>query len=163
MTGQPQPPTGEYPTFSVVLPVYNESGNIEAVHQALDEASHSHPELTWEFIFVDDGSIDDTFARLSRLSDADHRVKVVQLSRNYGAHTATSAGLQFASGAAAACVPGDLQDHPREITRLIEKWREGFQVVWGIRTEREDSAVNRMLSRLVRSADPAHRPAELSS
>jgi polyisoprenyl-phosphate glycosyltransferase len=146
VTGQPEPLGGEPPTFTVVLPVYNESGNVDAVHEALDAVARLHPDLVWEFIFVDDGSTDDTFARLSRVSDADPRVKVVQLSRNYGAHTATSAGLQFASGVAAACVPGDLQDHPREIRRLIAKWREGFEVVWGIRTTRDDSAVDRLLS-----------------
>jgi polyisoprenyl-phosphate glycosyltransferase len=148
MTVPPESATGDPPTFSVVVPVYNESGNVAAAHQALDKVSRLHPELCWEFIFVDDGSRDDTFTHLSRLSDADTRVKVVQLSRNYGAHTATAAGLQFASGAAAACVSADLQDHPRELTRLIAKWLEGYEVVWGIRTERADSAIDRVLSRL---------------
>src|SRR5206468_713123 len=134
VTRNTQPPSGERQLFSVILPVYNESGNIAAVHAALDAVTRLHPELEWEFVFIDDGSTDDTFARLSQLADADSRVKLVQLSRNYGAHTATAAGLQFASGVAAACVAGDLQDHPREITRLIAKWREGFDVVWGIRT-----------------------------
>jgi glycosyltransferase involved in cell wall biosynthesis len=148
MNAQLGPATGDPLTFSVVVPVYNESGNVEAAYRALDDVARQHPDLAWEFIFVDDGSKDNTFALISRLGDGDARVKVVQLSRNYGAHTATAAGLQFTTGAAAVCVSADLQDHPREISRLIAKWREGYEVVWGIRTERADSATDRMLSRL---------------
>src|SRR6185437_4559512 len=118
------------PTISVVVPVYNESSNIEPMHRALDAVAGEHPDIDWEFIFVDDGSVDRTFAGLSRLSELDPRLKAVQLSRNFGAHTATAAGLQFASGEAAVAISGDLQDHPREISRLIEKWRDGFHVVW---------------------------------
>lgn len=132
----------------MVVAVYNESSNIAPLHEALDAVARAHADVQWEFVFVDDGSADDTYARLARLSDEDPRLKVVQLSRNYGAHTATAAGLQFASGDAAVAISGDLQDHPREISRLLEKWREGFQVVWGIRTKRDDSPLDKLLSRV---------------
>jgi glycosyltransferase involved in cell wall biosynthesis len=144
----PETSADESPTISVVVAVYNESSNVVPLHEALDEVTRLHSDMRWEFIFVDDGSVDDTYDRLSQLSNSDSRLKVVQLSRNYGAHTATAAGLQFASGDAAVAISGDLQDHPREISRLLEKWREGFHVVWGIRTKRDDSPIDKFLSRL---------------
>ena len=78
----------------------------------------------------------------------DPRVKVIRLSRNYGSHAAAAAGLRYTSGDAAVIVAGDLQDHPREILRFLEHWRQGFDVVWGVRSERDDSRVDIALSRV---------------
>jgi glycosyltransferase involved in cell wall biosynthesis len=133
---------------SVVIPVYNERDSLHAVHDALCVATLTEPMLDWEFVFVDDGSTDDTFSLLTELNRADQRVKVVRLSRNYGFHVAVAAGLRFVSGAAAVILPADLQDHPREIPRFIEKWRAGFHVVWGVRATRQDSRMDRLLSAL---------------
>jgi glycosyltransferase involved in cell wall biosynthesis len=102
--------------------------------------------LDWEFIFVEDGSTDDTFAVLMELHHADQRVKIVRLSRNHGSHVAATAGLRFASGNAAVIIAGDMQDHPREISRFLVKWREGFHVVWGVRPTRQDRWADRTLS-----------------
>jgi polyisoprenyl-phosphate glycosyltransferase len=133
--------------ISVVIPVYNESNNIGPMCAALREMAAPLSELEWEFLFVDDGSADNTFALLLAQSESDSRIKVVQLSRNFGGATSDSAGLQFASGDAAVVMAGDLQDHPREIPRFLEKWRQGFHVVWGVRASREDPAMDRLLSR----------------
>jgi len=131
---------------SVIIPVYNERENVRAMHQALVTVSEAEPSLGWEFLFVEDGSTDDTFAILSDINRNDPRVKVVRLSRNYGSHTGAAAGLHFASGDAAVIMAGDMQDHPREIARLLAKWREGFHVVWGVHASRQDSLPDRVLS-----------------
>ena len=131
---------------SVIVPVHNERDNVRAMYQALCEVATLEPSLEWEFLFVEDGSTDDTFAILADLNCADPRVKIVRLSRNYGSHTGVAAGLQFASGHAAFIMAGDLQDHPREIPRFLAKWREGFHVVWGVLASRQDSRLDRLLS-----------------
>ncbi len=136
------------PILTVIIPVYNESDNIAPMHDALSAASRSAEWVDWEFLFVDDGSSDDTFTRLTRARDADPRLKVIRLSRNYGSHTAAAAGLRYASGDAAVIMAGDLQDHPREIPRFLERWRQGYHVVWGVRADRDDSWVDITLSRL---------------
>ncbi len=133
-------------TCSVIIPVYNERDNVRAVHHAFCAMAEAEPSLEWEFLFVEDGSTDDTFAILVELNRTDPRVKVVRLSRNYGSHTCAAAGLQFASGHAAVLMTGDMQVHPREISRFLAKWREGFHVVWGVRATRQDSRVDRFLA-----------------
>jgi len=130
----------------VIIPVYNERDNGRAIHKTLCEAVTGEPSIDWEVLFVKDGSNGDTFAILVDLNRADRRVKVVRLSRNYGSHTGAAAGLQFASGHAAVIMAGDLQDHRREIPRFLAKWREGFYVVWGVRSSRQGSGLDRFLS-----------------
>src|SRR5262245_61788223 len=111
------------PLLSVVVPVLNESANVGPMHEALAGTARGTDWLDWEFVFVDDGSTDDTFAKLTDMNAGDPRVKVVRLSRNYGSHKGVAAGLQYASGDAAVIMAGDLQDHPREILRFLEHWR----------------------------------------
>ena len=89
---------------------------------------------------------DSTFVLLTELNRADPQVKAVRLSRNCGSHVAITAGLQFASGDVAVIMAGDMQDHPRELPRFLGKWREGFQVVWGLRATRQESRTDRFLS-----------------
>lgn len=131
---------------SVIVPVYNESENVLAVHEALSKVATGESSLDWEFVFVEDGSTDNTFVLLAELNRLDPRVKIVRLSRNYGGHIADAAGLQFVSGDVAIIIAGDMQDHPREIPRFLAKWREGFHVVWGTRATRRDRRADRALS-----------------
>jgi glycosyltransferase involved in cell wall biosynthesis len=133
-------------TCSIVIPVYNERENVRPMHEALCAVADGETSLHWEFLFVEDGSTDDTFAVLAELNRIDPRVKVVRLSRNYGSHTGAAAGLQFASGDTAVIMAGDMQDHPREIPRFLAKWREGFDVVWAVRATRQDSRFNRVMA-----------------
>ena len=84
---------------SVIVPVYNERDNSQRCTRHFVRQPHGNSSLDWEFLFVEDGSTDDTFAILADLNRTDPRVKVVRLSRNYGSHTGAAAGLQFASGA----------------------------------------------------------------
>jgi polyisoprenyl-phosphate glycosyltransferase len=136
------------PMCSVIVPVYNERDNVRPMYDALSALATAEPTVDWEFLFVEDGSTDDTFARLADLNRMDPRVKVARLSRNYGSHVGAAAGLQLASGDAAVIMAGDLQDHPREISRFLEKWREGFHVVWGVRATRRDPRLHRLLAAL---------------
>src|SRR5262249_26436387 len=114
---------------------------------ALAEMAAGQLDCTFEFLFVDDGSRDRTFEVLNKLHAQDSRVKVVRLSRNYGSHTAAAAGLSYASGEAAMIMAGDLQDHPTEIPRFIERWRAGYHVVMGVRETRDDPPIDRFLAR----------------
>jgi dolichol-phosphate mannosyltransferase len=116
------------------------------MYDALCAAASAEPTVDWEFLFVEDGSTDDTFALLEDLNRTDPRFKVVRLSRNYGSHAGAAAGLQFASGDAAVIMAGDLQDHPREIPRFLAKWREGFHVVRGVRATRQDGWTTRIMA-----------------
>lgn len=146
---EPSPPViPARPCVSVVVPVLNEQDNVGPMHAALAEMAHAESRCDFEFLFVDDGSSDATYARLCALNAGDGRVKVVKLSRNFGSHIAAAAGLQLCSGDAAVIMAGDLQDHPRELPRFIEKWREGFHVVWGVRATRQESTLDKLLSRL---------------
>jgi glycosyltransferase involved in cell wall biosynthesis len=131
---------------TLVIPVFNERDNVQPMLHALEVTTATEPTLDWEFLFVEDGSTDDTFALLAEMGRIDPRVKVVRLSRNYGSHVAAAAGLRFASGDAAVIIACDLQDHPREIPRFLAKWREGFHVVWGVRSSRQDSRMDRALA-----------------
>ena len=135
------------PVLSVIVPVYNESENVGPMHDALSDTAQQASWVDWEFIFIDDGSTDDTFELLRRAHLRDPRVKVVRMSRNYGSHKGAAAGLRYAAGDAAVIMAGDLQDHPREILRFLDKWREGYHVVWGVRANRDDNPVDVALSR----------------
>lgn len=142
------------PLISIVVPMLNEAGNVRAMCEALREMTQATSGYDWEFVFVDDGSTDGTFQLLCEEHERDRRIKIVQLSRNYGGAIADSAGLQFATGDAAVVIAGDLQDHPREIPRLLEAWRKGFDVVWAVRATRDDPPLDRffssMFARLIR-------------
>jgi polyisoprenyl-phosphate glycosyltransferase len=136
------------PLISLVVPMFNEAGNVVSMCEALRQMADATTGYEWEFVFVDDGSVDGTFQLLCDEHTRDRRIKIVQLSRNYGGAVADSAGLQFTAGDAAIVIAGDLQDHPREIPRLLEAWRQGFDVVWAVRATRDDPPMDRFFSSL---------------
>ncbi|MBF0340009.1 MAG: glycosyltransferase family 2 protein [Magnetococcales bacterium] len=123
---------------SVIITIFNEYENLENLYAALCDLAESEPQLMWEFVLVNDGSTDDTHTLLQQFSARDARFKVVSLSRNFGAHVAETAGLHFCSGDVAVLTVADLQDHPKEIARMLEEWRHGADVVWGVRSSRAD-------------------------
>src|SRR5690606_18894350 len=92
---------------------------------------------TWELICVNDGSRDNSLALLLALRDSDPRVKVIDFSRNFGHQVAITAGADFAEGDAVVVMDADLQDPPDVVLRMIDKWREGWEVVYAQRTKRE--------------------------
>ena len=118
------------------------------MYSALREMAEAESGCDFEFLFIDDGSTDATYVRVCELNGRDSRVKVVKLSRNFGSHIAAAAGLQLCSGDGAVIMAGDLQDHPREIPRFIEKWREGYHVTWGVRATRQEGGLDKLLARL---------------
>jgi dolichol-phosphate mannosyltransferase len=122
--------------ISVVGPVYNEESCVEAFYSALKAVFDRLP-YEAEFIFVDDGSSDRTPEILARLGTADSRMKSVHFSRNFGHQIAIKAGLDHASGDAVIFIDTDLQDPPEAIPSLLEKWREGYDVVYAVRESRE--------------------------
>ena len=126
------------PLISIVIPVYNEEENIPVLYQRLDNIS-GRSEHTFEFIFVDDGSSDNSFRLIQELSVKDDRVKIIKFSRNFGSHAGCLAGLMHSQGDASAFLSADLQEPPELILRLIEQWENGHEVVIGKREEKGDS------------------------
>jgi len=124
------------PEFSFVIPLFNEEGSLPALHQSLASLLDDLGEET-EIIFVDDGSTDGSLTVLLGLHQKDPRVKIVQLSRNFGQQIALCAGIDHARGRAVISMDADLQHPPATVRRLIEKWKEGNEVVYGIREGRE--------------------------
>jgi polyisoprenyl-phosphate glycosyltransferase len=129
--------------ISIVIPLLNEEENIPALYRRLTDASPSWKE-DYEIIFVDDGSYDNTLDMLRALCKTDRHIRVVQFSRNFGHQAAISAGIKHAKGDAVIIMDGDLQDPPEELYRFLDKWREGYQVVYAIRTQRKEHFFKRM-------------------
>lgn len=118
--------------ISIVLPCYNESANVAELHQRLDQvAGRIDGEV--EFVFVDDGSRDDTLALLKEVARNDPRVRVLGLSRNFGHQAALTAGLDYATGDAVVVMDADLQHPPELILDFLAKWREGYDLVYAYR------------------------------
>lgn len=134
------------PIISIVTPVYDEEMNIEPFYRELVANISQLDEFAWEIIFVDDGSTDRSVAEILRLRETDDRVKVLQLSRNFGSHPAMTAGLSYASGDAAVIMSVDLQDPANVIKDFLVEWRKGYHVVWGIRKSRKDPWGKRLLA-----------------
>jgi polyisoprenyl-phosphate glycosyltransferase len=139
----PQPPAPRR-LVAYVLPVHNEGGGLVAFHDALVTATDKRPDLDFEFIYVDDGSRDDSLDLLLDLRTGDSRVTVVALARNFGHQIAVTAGLDAAAGRDAVIVMDtDLQDPPEVSLQLIESWESGADVAYAQRRTRRDSAFKR--------------------
>jgi dolichol-phosphate mannosyltransferase len=124
------------PELSVVVPAYNEEGNVEPVYDRLKRVLDGCTE-SWELIFSVDPSTDRTEEEILELRAKDSRVKMLRFSRRYGQPMATLAGIEAGSGAATIVIDCDLQDPPELIPELVERWRQGFDVVYAQRRTRE--------------------------
>ncbi len=124
------------PNYSVIAPIYNELSNIPEFFRRVKETLDLTGE-TWELILVDDGSTDGSSAKILELAELDERVRPVVFARNFGHQIAVTAGLDYAQGRAVTIIDSDLQDPPEVILDLIAKWKEGFEVVYAVRAERE--------------------------
>jgi len=120
--------------LSVVAPVFNEETIVPELHRRIRDALDG---FTFELVLVDDGSSDETPQRLLEVSEMDPRVRVVTLSRNFGHQAAITAGLDYARGDAIVMIDGDLQDPPELIPQMVEQWRQGSDVVYAVRRERQ--------------------------
>jgi glycosyltransferase involved in cell wall biosynthesis len=132
--------------ISVVLPVFNEEGNLREVHRRLTAVLRAL-DRPYELIFVDDGSSDSSIDILTALHHEDPAVTVIKLSRNFGHHLAITAGMDHAEGDAVVLMDADLQDRPEEIPTLLRKLDEGYDVVYGIRHNSQHSFLKRLTSR----------------
>ena len=124
-------------TLSVVVPCFDEEAVICETHRRLTTVLGEVPDLDFELVYVDDGSRDATLDVLRTLQSSDARVRVIALSRNFGHQIALSAGLAEANGDAIGIIDADLQDPPEVLLRMLERWRDGVDVVYGLRSVRE--------------------------
>ncbi|MGA2529235.1 MAG: glycosyltransferase family 2 protein [Acidimicrobiales bacterium] len=137
----------ERPTLSVVAPVYREEETIDEFLRRLRLAIDAlELPSSWELILVDDGSPDKSLEHLREAAAADSRVRVVHLSRNFGHQVAITCGLDHAAGDAVVIMDSDLQDPPEVIARMVEEWRAGADVVYGVRNSRDGESTLKVLS-----------------
>jgi len=136
------------PDVSVVVPIYNEESTVDELYRRAVGALEA-ADITFELIFVDDGSADRTFPALERLHDADQRVRVIRFKRNFGQHPAMHAGLARSRADIVVTMDGDLQNAPEDIPKLVAAVRGGADVASGRRARRHDSWGRTLPSRLI--------------
>lgn len=132
------------PKLSVIVPFYNEEENIRRMHAAI-VAAIEPLDVSFELVFVDDGSKDDTLKLATEIAQEDPRVKVVKFRRNYGQTPAMAAGIEHASGSILITMDGDLQNDPEDIRSFLAKIDEGYDIVVGWRFNRQDKLVSRKI------------------
>ena len=126
----------DLPELSIVIPVFNEEINIQPMYDRL-LSSLSDKVGSLEILYVDDGSADASWEKISELATRDPRVRGVRFARNFGHQAALTAGVDVARGQAVVIIDGDMQDPPEVIPEMVDRWREGFEVVYGQRESRE--------------------------
>ncbi|MEQ1574173.1 MAG: glycosyltransferase family 2 protein [Vicinamibacterales bacterium] len=134
------------PLLSVIVPVFNESQVIGIFYDRATRALAAIPGVTYELIFVDDGSSDDSYQQLTAFARGDAHVGVVRFSRNFGHQIAITAGLDLARGDCLAVIDADLQDPPEVIGEMVEQWRAGADVVYGVRSDRDGEGRMKLLT-----------------
>ncbi len=130
------------PRLSVVIPILNEQEILPELYWRLT-ACLREIELNYEILFVDDGSSDDSPELLDQFADTDPRVMVLHLSRNFGHQAALTAGLEHARGDAIIVMDGDLQDPPEVLNDFVDRWRQGYEVIYAVRTKRKEGLFKR--------------------
>ncbi len=141
----------ETPYVTVVVPIFNEERNIEPLHQEISSALASLVR-SYEILYVDDGSCDQTLHKLRAISASDPHVRVVVFRRNFGQTAALSAGFNHARGEVIITIDGDLQNDPADIPRLLEKLAEGYDIVSGWRYDRKDPFLSRRVPSIIANA-----------
>ena len=124
------------PIYTIVVPVYNEEPVIEETYKRLT-AVMEQTGGPYEIIFINDGSIDSSAIIIKKIAESDNHIRLVDFSRNFGHQPAITAGMDYAKGDAVVIIDADLQDPPEVILQMIDKWKEGYEVVYGKRTERK--------------------------
>lgn len=128
------------PVLSVIAPIFNESGNIAPLVERLSKSAAQVSD-NYELIFVDDGSRDDSAPQIERFAQSNPRIKLISFSRNFGHQVAITAGMEFATGQAIVIIDADLQDPPELIPDMVKKWKEGFEVVYAVRGDRDGESL----------------------
>ncbi|SNB48121.1 glycosyltransferase family 2 protein [Geobacter sp. DSM 9736] len=136
-----------YPLLSVVVPIYFEEDTIPEFYSRMKSVLVGlESDLRHELIFVNDGSTDRSPLLLKEISRSDKNVRIINFSRNFGHQVAITAGIEHASGDAVVVIDGDLQDPPEVIAGMVEKWREGYKVVYGVRSVRKGETAFKLLT-----------------
>lgn len=129
-------------SYSIVIPIYNEEENLSELYSRLTAVMFSLQE-PYEVILVDDGSRDNSLNIMREMHQRDERINIISLSRNFGHQIAISAGIEHASGKAVIVMDGDLQDPPEVLPQFIQKWKEGWDVVYAVRRKRKENLFKR--------------------
>jgi dolichol-phosphate mannosyltransferase len=124
------------PVFTIIAPIYNEKENLPVLYERVSQVMDATNE-PWELVLVDDGSRDGSTDMIRALAEKDARVRPVIFARNFGHQIAVTAGLDYSRGKAVVIIDADLQDPPELIHEMIAKWREGWEVVYAVRAQRE--------------------------
>jgi dolichol-phosphate mannosyltransferase len=132
--------------LSIVVPVFNEIEVIRVFYERLKNILESLNSITYEIIFVDDGSTDNTYKELVDIANFDRNVRIIKFSRNFGHQIAISAGIDNAKSGAVVVIDADLQDPPEVIEEFVEKWKEGYDVVYGVREKREGESKIKLIT-----------------
>lgn len=127
-------------TYSIIAPIFNEIDNLPELYRRVKEVMDSNGE-PWEFILVDDGSSDGSTDKIRELAAKDKTIRPVIFARNFGHQVAITAGWDYARGDAIIIIDADLQDPPEVILDLAKKWKEGYEVVYAVRGEREGESI----------------------
>ena len=133
------------PEVSIVVPMYNEEAVLADFFERIEKTLTAHTR-SYEIVCVDDGSKDNTHALLHAAAHRDHRIKLIRLSRNFGKEVALSAGLDYARGNAVIPIDADLQDPPEVIPEMLDLWRNGYDMVVGVREDRSSDTFLRRLT-----------------
>ncbi len=150
------------PRISLIVPVLNEQDVVEIFLQKTSSVMEKAG-FDYEYVFINDGSTDNTLARLIELSAGNSHIRIINLSRNFGKEAGVTAGIDHVRGNVLIPIDVDLQDPPELIPQFVEKWREGYDVVYGVRTRRDDDSVMKRASagwfyRLFNRLSPVHIP-----
>jgi len=137
------------PEFSVIIPAFNEEDNLQLLNDRLSSVMKGLTK-SYETIYVDDGSTDNSFKLLRDMHTRDGHIKIIRLTRNFGQHPAIMAGFNVARGKTIITIDADLQNPPEEIPKLIDKLEEGYDIVFGVFRERKHSLFRRAGSRFAK-------------
>jgi polyisoprenyl-phosphate glycosyltransferase len=132
--------------LSIVVPVFNESEVISHFYARIKNLVDSLDTISYELIFIDDGSTDNSYQELSALAKEDNHLTLLKFSRNFGHQIAITAGIDYAKGDAVVVIDADLQDPPEVIKDFIDKWNEGYDVVYGVREKRQGESKIKILT-----------------
>jgi dolichol-phosphate mannosyltransferase len=133
---------------SIIIPVFYNAESLTILYEEIKSVINKMADVQFELIFVDDGSGDNSFSILTDIARNDNRVKLIKLSRNFGAFAACFAGLTYAKGACAIFMAADLQDPPEIVYDLIERWKSGYEIVYAIRKKREEKRLKILFSNI---------------
>lgn len=133
-------------SVSIVIPAYNEEACVDELAVRLKKVFDSEKNYSWQVIIVENGSIDSTWIKLSKIAETDTRFRIVRLSRNFKMDGGLTAGLDFVSSDACILMTADLQDPPEMIPSFLRKWEEGYENVYGIVSERQGTHLIRRIN-----------------